>query len=102
MIMWIMSDRAIPRSFRMMEGFGVHTFRFVNDQGKAHFVKFHWKPILGVHSLVWDESHKLAGIDPDFHRNDLWNAIENGHYPEYELGVQILEKKMNLNLDLIY
>ncbi|MER1989170.1 MAG: catalase, partial [Solibacillus isronensis] len=75
MIMWIMSDRAIPRSFRMMEGFGVHTFRLVNEEGKAHFVKFHWKPLLGTHSLVWDEARKLAGIDPDFHRNDLWGAI---------------------------
>ncbi len=103
MIMWIMSDRAIPRSFRMMEGFGVHTFRFVNDQGNAHFVKFHWKPILGVHSLVWDESHKLAGIDPDFHRNDLWNAIENGFYPEYELGVQLLreEDEFKLGFDIL-
>ncbi|KXH84034.1 catalase [Sporosarcina sp. HYO08] len=98
MIMWIMSDRAIPRSFRMMEGFGVHTFRFVNEQGKAFFVKFHWKPTLGTHSLVWDESHKLAGIDPDFHRNDLWNAIENGHYPEFELGVQILNEEDEFKL----
>jgi len=98
MIMWIMSDRAIPRSFRMMEGFGVHTFRLVNAEGKAHFVKFHWKPILGVHSLVWDESHMLAGIDPDFHRNDLWRAIENGFFPEYELGVQILDEKDEFNL----
>ena len=103
MIMWIMSDRAIPRSFRMMEGFGVHTFRFVNAQGKAHFVKFHWKPLLGVHSLVWDESHILAGIDPDFHRNDLWHAIENGFYPEYELGVQILDEQdeFNLGVDIL-
>lgn len=103
MIMWIMSDRAIPRSFRMMDGFGVHTFRFVNDQGKAHFVKFHWKPLLGVHSLVWDESHKLAGIDPDFHRRDLWHAIENGQYPEYELAVQLLkeEDEFNLGIDVL-
>ena len=103
MIMWVMSDRAIPRSFRMMEGFGVHTFRFVNEQGKAHFVKFHWKPILGAHSLVWDEAHKLAGIDPDFHRNDLWYAIENGHYPEFELGVQILaeEDEFKLGFDIL-
>ncbi|RDW19359.1 catalase [Oceanobacillus chungangensis] len=103
MIMWIMSDRAIPRSFRMMEGFGVHTFRFVNEQGKAHFVKFHWKPMLGTHSFVWDEAHELAGIDPDFHRNDLWNAIENGHYPEFELGVQILneEDEFKLGIDIL-
>jgi catalase len=103
MIMWIMSDRAIPRSFRMMEGFGVHTFRFVNEQGKAHFVKFHWKPVLGIHSFVWDEAHKLAGIDPDFHRNDLWTAIENGHFPEFELGVQILaeEDEFKLGYDIL-
>lgn len=92
MVLWLMSDRAIPRSYRMMEGFGVHTFRFVNEQGKAHFVKFHWKPILGVHSLVWDESQKLAGVNPDYHRSDLWNAIENGDYPEFELGVQIIDE----------
>ncbi|WP_156291270.1 catalase [Oceanobacillus salinisoli] len=103
MIMWIMSDRAIPRSFRMMEGFGVHTFRFVNDKGKAHFVKFHWKPLLGTHSLVWDEAQKLAGVDPDFHRNDLSHAIENGFYPEFELGVQILaeEDEFKLGFDIL-
>ncbi|KZE37739.1 catalase [Bhargavaea cecembensis] len=103
MIMWIMSDRAIPRSFRMMQGFGVHTFRLVNDEGKAHFVKFHWKPALGTHSLVWDEAHKLAGIDPDYHRNDIWNAIEKGFYPEYELGVQILpeEDEFSLGFDIL-
>ncbi|BAQ08516.1 catalase related subgroup domain-containing protein [Bacillus sp. OxB-1] len=93
MIMWIMSDRAIPRSFRMMEGFGVHAFRFVNEHGKASFVKFHWKPLLGTHSLVWEEAQKLGGVDPDFHRNDLWNAIEKGFYPEFELGVQILKEE---------
>src|SRR5690242_596003 len=82
MIMWVMSDRAIPRSFRMMEGFGVHTFRFVNEAGQARFVKFHWKPLLGVHSVVWDEAQKISGKDPDFHRRDLWEAIENGDYPE--------------------
>ncbi|MDX8047550.1 catalase [Gracilibacillus sp. S3-1-1] len=92
MVMWLMSDRAIPRSFRMMEGFGVHTFRFVNEQGKAFFVKFHWKPTLGNHSLIWDEAHELAGRDPDFHRRDLWEAIENGYYPEFELGVQIINE----------
>ena len=90
MVMWVMSDRAIPRSYRMMEGFGVHTFRLVNAQGKSHLVKFHWKPLLGVHSLVWDEAQKLTGKDPDYHRRDLWEAIENGHYPEYELGLQII------------
>jgi catalase len=93
MIMWVMSDRAIPRSYRMMEGFGVHTFRFVNEKGKARFVKFHWKPLLGVHSVVWDEAQKISGKDPDFHRRDLWEAIENGDYPEYEFGVQIVEEK---------
>lgn len=103
MIMWIMSDRAIPRSFRMMQGFGVHTFRFVNEQGVAHFVKFHWRPLLGVHSLVWDESHKLSGIDSDFHRHDLWNAIENGEFPQYELGVQLLREddEFNLGIDVL-
>jgi catalase len=93
MIMWVMSDRAIPRSYRMMEGFGVHTFRFVNERGKARFVKFHWKPVLGVHSVVWDEAQKISGCDPDFHRRDLWEAIENGDFPEYEFGVQIVEEK---------
>ncbi|WP_395821804.1 catalase [Archangium minus] len=92
MIMWVMSDRALPRSYRMMEGFGVHTFRLVNAKGVSRFVKFHWKPLLGVHSLVWDESQKLAGKDPDYHRRDLWEAIEAGDYPEYELGVQIIEE----------
>lgn len=93
MIMWLMSDRAIPRSYRMMEGFGVHTFRFINDQGKSHFVKFHWKPLLGVHSLAWDEAQNLSGKDPDFHRRDLWNAIESGNFPQWELGVQIIDEK---------
>jgi catalase len=81
MIMWVLSDRAIPRSFRMMEGFGVHTFRFINEAGQSRFVKFHWKPVLGVHSLVWDEAQKLAGVDPDWLRRDLWQAIETGDYP---------------------
>ncbi len=93
MIMWVMSDRAIPRSYRMMEGFGVHTFRFVNERGKARFVKFHWKPLLGVHSVVWDEAQKISGKDPDFHRRDLWESIENGDFPEWEFGVQIVEEK---------
>jgi catalase len=90
MLMWVMSDRALPRSFRMMEGFGVHTFRFINAQGDSHFVKFHWKPKLGVHALAWDEAQKLAGKDSDFHRRDLWEAIEHGNFPEWELGVQIV------------
>jgi catalase len=99
MIMWVMSDRAIPRSLRMMEGFGVHTFRFINDRGKARFVKFHWKPLLGLHSVVWDEAQKISGKDPDFHRRDLWEAIENGDYPEWELGVQIVEEKDEHSFD---
>jgi catalase len=93
MIMWVMSDRAIPRSFRMMEGFGVHTFRFINDAAESRFVKFHWKPLLGVHSVAWDEAQKISGKDPDFHRRDLWEAIESGANPEWELGVQIVEEK---------
>ncbi|WP_136607317.1 catalase [Paenibacillus dokdonensis] len=99
MIMWAMSDRAIPRSFRMMEGFGVHTFRFVNEKGEAHFVKFHWKPLLGVHSLVWDEAQKIAGKDPDFNRRDLSEAIEMGNYPEFEFGVQIIREDEEFNFD---
>src|SRR3984957_13455245 len=92
MLMWIMSDRAIPRSLRMMQGFGVHTFRLVNEQGKSTFCKFHWKPLLGTHSLVWDEAVKISGADPDFHRRDLWEAIESGHYPEWELGLQLFSE----------
>jgi catalase len=99
MIMWVMSDRAIPRSYRMMEGFGVHTFRLINEAGKARFVKFHWKPLLGLHAVVWDEAQKISGKDPDFHRRDLWEAIENGDYPEWELGVQIVEEKDEHNFD---
>ncbi|HEX7828843.1 MAG TPA: catalase, partial [Thermoanaerobaculia bacterium] len=90
MIMWVMSDRAIPRSYRMMEGFGVHTFRFVNEAGRSSFVKFHWKPLQGIHSVVWDEAQKISGKDPDFHRRDLWDAIAGGDFPEWELGVQIV------------
>ena len=93
MIMWVMSDRAIPRSFRMMDGFGVHTFRLVNEQGKSTFVKFHWKSLLGVHSLVWDEAVKLAGLDPDYHRRDLWDAIDAKVYPEYELALQLVSEE---------
>src|SRR4051794_39148211 len=87
-VIWLMSDRAIPRSYRTMQGFGVHTFRLVNAEGAATFVKFHWKPAAGVHSLVWDEAQKISGMDPDFNRRDLWDAIEAGNFPEYELGVQ--------------
>ena len=83
----------------MMEGFGVHTFRFVNAQGKSHFVKFHWKPVLGVHSLVWDEAQKIAGKDPDFHRRDLWESIESGNFPEYELGVQMIDEEDEFKFD---
>ena len=92
MIMWAMSDRAIPRSFRMMEGFGVHTFRLVNAEGESTFVKFHWKPKLGMQSVVWDEAVKIDGADPDFHRRDLWNAIQSGDFPEWELGLQLFDE----------
>lgn len=99
MIMWVLSDRAIPRSFRMMEGFGVHTFRFVNEEGKSRFVKFHWRPTLGTHSLVWDEAQKLGGKDPDWLRRDLWEAIEMGDFPEFELGVQVVEEENEFDFD---
>ncbi|MGW0822619.1 catalase [Streptomyces sp. NPDC002845] len=103
MMMWLMSDRAIPRSFRMMQGFGVHTFRFVNAEGRGTFVKFHWKPKLGAHSLVWDEAQECQGRDPDFNRRDLWDAIEAGEYPEYELGVQLVpeEDEFAFDFDLL-
>jgi catalase len=102
-LMWLMSDRALPRSFAMMEGFGVHTFRLVNAEGKARFVKFHWKPIKGVKSLVWDEAQKISGKDPDFHRRDLFEAIERSDYPEWELGLQIVEEEdeFKFNFDLL-
>lgn len=93
MIMWALSDRAIPRSYRMMQGFGVHSFVLVNKAGKRRFCKFHWIPQLGTHSLVWDEASKLNGIDPDYHRRDLWEAIQGGAYPEWELGLQIVEEE---------
>ena len=92
MLLWVMSDRAIPRSYRMMQGFGVHTFRFVNDEGESRLVKFHWTPRLGTHGLAWDEAVKISGADPDFHRRDLWEAIEAGEFPEYELGVQVFDE----------
>ncbi|NBB23028.1 catalase [Runella sp. CRIBMP] len=103
MIMWVMSDRAIPRSLRMMEGFGVHTFRFINAAGESHFVKFHWKPLLGVHSVCWDEAQKISGKDPDFHRRDLWEAIDSGNFPEWELGIQIVseEEEHSFEFDLL-
>ncbi|MBA2655793.1 MAG: catalase [Tatlockia sp.] len=93
MIMWIMSDRTIPRSFRFMEGFGVHTFRLINQEGKSTFVKFHWKPKLGMQSVTWDEAVKINGADPDYHRRDLWNSIQNGDFPEWELGLQLFDEE---------
>jgi catalase len=103
MLLWVTSDRAIPRSLRMMEGFGVHTFRFINEEGKATFVKFHWKPLLGAHGVLWDEAQKIGGKNPDFHRMDLWNAIEEGNYPEWELGVQLVpeEDEHKFDFDLL-
>jgi catalase len=91
MIMWQMSDRTIPRSFRFMEGFGVHSFRFVNAEGKGTFVKFHWRPRQGLQSVLWDEAIKINGADPDFHRRDLWTAIESGDFPEWDLAVQLFD-----------
>ncbi|WP_139826108.1 catalase [Derxia lacustris] len=103
MVLWVMSDRGIPRSFRMMEGFGVHSFRLVCPKGTSRFVKFHWKPRLGVHALAWDEALKISGKDPDFHRRDLWEAIEQQRFPEWELGVQIVEEAdvERLGIDLL-
>ncbi len=91
MLMWIMSDRAIPRSFRTMEGFGVHTFRLVNEAGRSTYVKFHWKPARGLQSVTWNEAVKINGADPDFHRRDLWEAIKRGDYPEWELCLQLFD-----------
>ncbi|GBQ67924.1 catalase [Ameyamaea chiangmaiensis NBRC 103196] len=91
MATWAMSDRALPRSFRFMEGFGVHSFRFVNAKGASTYVKFHWKPKLGLQSVVWNEAVKINGADPDFHRRDLWSAIQSGNFPEWELGVQLFD-----------
>ncbi len=99
MMMWVMSDRAIPRSFSMMEGFGIHTFRMINEKGESHFVKFHWKPVLGTHSLVWNEAQTIAGKDPDFHRRDLWESIEDGNFPEYEFGVQVIREDEEFRFD---
>ncbi len=93
MLMWQMSDRAIPRSYRTMQGFGVHTFRLVNERGESVFCKFHWTPLAGTHSLDWDEAVKISGADADFHRRDLWEAIEAGAYPEYELGLQVFSEQ---------
>jgi len=99
MIMWIMSDRTIPRSYRFMEGFGVHTFRLINAEGKSTFVKFHWKPKLGLQSVVWNEAVKINGADPDFHRRDLWDAINSGDFPEWELGVQLFDEAFANSFD---
>ncbi|WP_017537926.1 catalase [Nocardiopsis halophila] len=100
MIMWLMSDRAIPRSYRTMQGFGVHTFRLVNAEGRGTLVKFHWTPRLGTHSLVWDEAQRIAGKDPDFNRRDLWEAIESGQYPEFELGMQLIPESDEHSFDV--
>ena len=102
-VMWLMSDRAIPRSYRMMEGFGTHSFRLINDKDESFFVKFHWKPTMGMHSLVWDENQKIAGKDTDFHRRDLWDAIQLGEFPEWDLGVQIIpeEDEFKFDFDLL-
>ncbi len=99
MIMWLLSDRTLPRNFSTMQGFGVHTFRWVNAEGKSHFVKYHWKPLAGVHSNVFDEAQKIAGKDPDFQRRTLWESIDKGIFPEYELGVQIIPEEDELKFD---
>ncbi|WP_313607157.1 catalase C [Rhizobium sp.] len=99
MVMWIMSDRTIPRSLRFMEGFGVHTFRFINDKDQSTFVKFHWKPKLGLQSVAWNEAVKINGADPDFHRRDLWHAIQSGDFPEWELGVQLFDQEFADSFD---
>jgi catalase len=99
MIMWVMSDRGIPRSFSMMEGFGVHSYRLINAKGESHFVKFHWKPVLGVHSLVWDEAVKIAGQDPDFHRRDMADSIDKGNFFEWELALQLLHEADEMKFD---
>ena len=103
MIMWVMSDRAIPRSYRMMEGFGIHTFRFINDEGKSTFVKFHFKPRLGVHSVAWNEAQKISGFDADFHRRDLFEAIDSGAFAEWDFGVQLVpeEDEHKFDFDLL-
>ncbi|CAF4390436.1 unnamed protein product, partial [Didymodactylos carnosus] len=99
MVLWVLSDHGIPRSYRMMQGFGVHTFRFIAENNDWVFVKFHWKPKYGLGSLAWDEAQKISGKDPDFHRRDLWEAIENGDYPEWEFGVQIIKPNMEFKFD---
>ncbi len=99
MIMWAMSDRGIPRSLRMIEGFGVHTFRLINSSGESRFVKFHWRPTIGASAVLWDEAVKISGADPDFHRRDLWEAIDKGDFPEWELGFQVFDEKTAASLD---
>lgn len=103
MIMWAMSDRTLPRSLRMIEGFGVHSFRLINVEGKSHFVKFHFKPLLGVHSVCWDEAQKISGKDPDYHRRDLWENIEAGNFPEWEMSFQIIPEsdEFKYEIDLL-
>jgi catalase len=93
MVTWAMSDRAIPRALRFMEGFGIHTFRFVNEAGKSTFVKFHWRPVQGSSSVVWDEAMKISGADPDFHRRDLFESIDRGDYPEWEFAIQAFDQR---------
>src|SRR4029077_17434553 len=93
MLTWVMSDRAIPRSLRMIEGFGIHTFRLINAKGESTFVKFHWRPVLGAVSVVWDEAVKINGADPDFHRRDLFEAIDKGDFPEWELAIQSFDQR---------
>ncbi len=99
MLMWIMSDRAIPRSLRMMEGFGIHTFRLINQSGKSTYVKFHWRPKQGMQSLIWDEALKINGADPDYHRRDLWNSIDTGDFPEWELAIQPFDEDFAKRFD---
>lgn len=99
MLLWVMSDRALPKSYAHMQGFGVHTFRLINEDNKTIFVKFHWTPVKGAYSLVWDEAQKIAGKDPDFHRRNLWESIEKGNFPEYELGIQIIQEDQEFDFD---
>jgi catalase len=99
-VIWLMSDRALPRSYRTMQGFGVHTFRLINDDGEATLVKFHWSPVAGVQSLVWDEAQQIAGRDPDFNRRDLWESIESGQFPEWELGIQFIPPNLEFDMDI--
>ena len=103
MLMWLLSDRALPRNFRMMDGFGVHTFRLINAEGRSTFVKFHWRPMLGTHSMAWEECQQISGKDPDFHRRDLWDTIEQGDFPEWELAVQVIpeEDEFKYEFDLL-